>query len=31
VGAAPKEACGKLVQVIDTDDAPVGWLSDAKC
>jgi uncharacterized protein len=31
VGAAPKEACGKPVQVIDTDDAPVGWLSDANC
>jgi len=30
-GAAPKEACGKPVQVIDTDDTPVGWLADGKC
>jgi uncharacterized protein len=27
----PNEACGKPVQVLDTDDAPVGWLADAKC
>jgi uncharacterized protein len=30
-GAAPKEACGKPVQVIDTDDTPVGWLAEGKC
>lgn len=30
-GAAPKEACGKPVQVLDTDDTPVGWLADGKC
>ena len=30
-GAAPKEACGKPVQVIDTDDTPVGWLADGNC
>lgn len=30
-GAAPKEACGKPIQVIDTDDTPVGWLADARC
>ena len=30
-GPAPKEACGKPVQVLDTDDTPVGWLADAKC
>ena len=30
-GAAPQEACGKPVQVIDTDDTPVGWLADGKC
>ena len=29
--AAPKEACGKPVQVIDTDDTPVGWLADGNC
>jgi len=30
--AAPsKEACGKPVQVLDTDDTPVGWLADANC
>src|SRR5215470_4377253 len=29
--AAPKEACGKPVQVIDTDDTPVGWLAEASC
>jgi uncharacterized protein YecT (DUF1311 family) len=28
---APKEACGKPVQVIDTDDTPVGWLAEASC
>ena len=28
---APKEACGKSVQVIDTDDTPVGWLAEASC
>ncbi len=27
----PKEACGKPVQVLDTDDTPVGWLADANC
>lgn len=31
VGPAPKEACGKPVQVIDTDDTPVGWLADGNC
>ena len=30
-GAAPKEACGRPVQVLDTDDTQVGWLADAKC
>jgi uncharacterized protein len=30
-GPAPKEACGKPVQVLDTDDTPVGWVADAKC
>ena len=30
-GPPPKEACGKPVQVLDTDDTPVGWLADAKC
>ncbi len=30
-GAAPKEACGKPLQVIDTDDTPVGWLADGNC
>ena len=30
-GAVPKEACGKPVQVLDTDDTPVGWLADGKC
>ena len=30
-GGAPKEACGKPVQVLDTDDTQVGWLADAKC
>jgi uncharacterized protein len=30
-GASPKEACGKPVQVIDTDDTPVGWLADGSC
>jgi len=30
-GASPKEACGKPVQVIDTDDTPVGWLADGNC
>ena len=30
-GGAPKEACGKPVQVIDTDDTPVGWLSEGSC
>jgi uncharacterized protein len=29
--AAPKEACGKPVQVLDTDDTTVGWLADANC
>lgn len=29
--SAPKEACGKPVQVLDTDDTPVGWLADANC
>jgi uncharacterized protein len=29
--AAPKEACGKPLQVLDTDDTPVGWLADGKC
>jgi uncharacterized protein len=29
--AAPKEACGKPVQVLDTDDTPVGWLADGNC
>jgi len=29
--SAPKEACGKPVQVIDTDDTPVGWLAEASC
>jgi uncharacterized protein len=28
---APKDACGKPVQVIDTDDTPVGWLAEASC
>ena len=30
-GGAPKEACGKPVQVIDTDDTPVGWLAEGNC
>ena len=30
-GPVPKEACGTPVQVLDTDDTPVGWLADAKC
>jgi len=30
-GAAPKEACGKPLQVLDTDDTPVGWVADANC
>jgi uncharacterized protein len=30
-GPAPKDACGKPVQVLDTDDTPVGWVADAKC
>jgi uncharacterized protein YecT (DUF1311 family) len=30
-GAAPKEACGKPVPVLDTDDSQVGWLADVKC
>jgi uncharacterized protein len=29
--APPKEACGKPVQVLDTDDTPVGWLAEANC
>ena len=29
--AAPKSACGKPVQVLDTDDTPVGWLSEKSC
>jgi uncharacterized protein len=29
--AAPKEACGKPLQVLDTDDTPIGWLADGKC
>lgn len=28
---APKGSCGKPVQVLDTDDTPVGWLAPAKC
>lgn len=31
MGGAPKGACGKPVQVLDTDDTPVGWLSSVKC
>ncbi len=31
MGGAPKGACGKPVQVLDTDDTPVGWLSPVKC
>jgi hypothetical protein len=27
----PKEACGKAIQVIDTDDTPVGWLAEVSC
>jgi uncharacterized protein len=30
-GGPPKEACGKPVQVIDTDDTPVGWLAEGNC
>jgi uncharacterized protein len=30
-GPVPKEACGKPVQVLDTDDTPVGWVADANC
>ena len=30
-GPPPKEACGKPVQVLDTDDTPVGWVADAAC
>jgi uncharacterized protein len=30
-GPVPKEACGKPVQVIDTDDTPVGWLAEGNC
>jgi hypothetical protein len=30
-GPAPKEACGKPLQVLDTDDTPVGWVADANC
>jgi hypothetical protein len=30
-GAAPKAACGTPIQVLDTDDTPVGWLAEAKC
>jgi uncharacterized protein len=30
-GPPPNEACRKPVQVLDTDDTPVGWLADAKC
>lgn len=29
--SVPKGACGKPVQVLDTDDTPVGWLSDKSC
>jgi uncharacterized protein len=27
----PKAACGKPLQVLDTDDTPVGWLAEANC
>jgi len=30
-GPSPGEACKKSVQVLDTDDTPVGWLAEAKC
>jgi hypothetical protein len=30
-GQPPKEACGKPIQVLDTDDTPVGWIADSKC
>jgi uncharacterized protein len=30
-GPVPKEACGKPLQVLDTDDTPVGWMADANC
>lgn len=30
-GSSPKEACGKPIPVLDTDDTQVGWLADAKC
>jgi uncharacterized protein len=29
--SVPKGVCGKPVQVLDTDDTPVGWLSDKTC
>jgi uncharacterized protein len=30
-GPPPKEACGTPLQVLDTDDTPVGWMADANC
>jgi hypothetical protein len=30
-GPSPGEACKKSVQVLDTDDTPVGWLAEAQC
>lgn len=30
-GTAPKEACGKPIPVLDTDDTPVGWVADPNC